>query len=76
MRNEHEDMVRWWTITLISVLNGINMAEMQMQLAGEGKTGVEILTEYVRSTMNDYTPEEKALLARQFALLSVLTNES
>jgi hypothetical protein len=76
MRNEHEDMVRWWTITLITVLNGINIAEAQMELVGDGKTGVDILMEDVRSVMNGFTPNQKALLARQFALLGVLADEN
>jgi hypothetical protein len=76
MRNEYEDMVRWWTITLITVLNGINIAEAQMEVAGEGKRGVAILIEDVRSVMNGFTPNQKVILARQFALLGILADEN
>jgi hypothetical protein len=58
------------------VLNGINVSELQMELAAEGKTGVDIFMEDMRSVMNGFTPNQKAILARQFALLGVLVDEN
>ena len=74
MRNDVEDMVRWWTVTLMSTIHGINLAESQMQLLGVGDNHGQILAEYVRNSINIYTPHQKLLLARQLAFLSILAN--
>ena len=70
--SEHEDMLQWWTITLISVLEGITMASVQMERVGEGKRIIEVFTEDMRLMMSGYPPEQKWLLVRQFTLLSGL----
>ncbi len=70
--SEHEDMLRCWTMALISVLNGFTLASMEMEEAGEGNKSVEVLLEGMRDTMRGYPPEQKWLLVRQFALLSGL----
>ena len=70
--SEHEDMLRWWTITLLAVLDGFTMASMQMELVGEGKKSVEVLMEDMRHMMGGYTPDQEWLLTRQLALLSGL----
>ena len=74
MRNDLEDMVRWLTVTLISTIHGINLAEYQMQLLGEGDNHGQILAEYIRNSININTPNQKLLLARQLAFLTVLAN--
>jgi len=70
--SEHEDMLLWWTITLIEVLDGLTMASVQMEIVGKGKRILEVLEKDMRYMMGGYTPEQKRLLARQFALLSGL----
>ena len=70
--SEQENMLRWWTITLIAVLNGFSMASVQMELIGEGKKSVEVLMEDMQHMMGGYTPHQKWLLTRQLALLSGL----
>ncbi len=74
--SEQEDMLRWWTITLITLLDGFTMATEVMVRAGEEKDTVEVLMEDMRNMMSGYTPDQKRLLARQLALLSGLANES
>lgn len=71
--SEHENMLRWWTMTLIAVLNGFTMAIVQAELVGEGKKGVELLIEDMRDMMGGYTLEQKQLLTRQLAVLSGLS---
>ena len=70
--SEHEDMLLWWTITLIEVLDGLTMASVQMEIVGEGEKSVGVLEKDMRNMMSGYPPEQKQLLARQFALLSGL----
>ncbi len=70
--SEHEAILRWWTMTLIAVLDGFTMASMQMELVGEKKKSIEVFMEDLRHMMGGYTPDQKWLLARQFALLSGL----
>jgi len=70
--SEHENMLRWWTITLIEVLEGFTMASVQMELVGERKKIIEVFMEDMRHMMSSYTPEQKWLLTRQLALLSGL----
>ena len=70
--SEHEDMLRWWTIALITALNGFTMASVQMELVGEGKRSVEVLNEGMRHTMGSYTPEQKLSLVIWLTLLSGL----
>jgi len=74
--SEQENMVRAWTMTLISVLNGLTMASMAMERAGETKRIVEVSMEVMQGMTASYTPEQKGLLARQLALLSGLANRS
>jgi len=69
---EHENMLRWWTMTLIAVLNGFTMASMEMLRVGEEKNTVEVLMEDIQHMMGGYTPDQKWLLTRQLALLSGL----
>lgn len=70
--SEHEDILRWWTITLIAVLDGFTMASEAIVRVGEKKNPVEVLMEDMRGMMGGYTPDQKWLLARQLALLSGL----
>ena len=70
--SEHEDMLRWWTITLITALDGFTMASMQMELVGEGKESVKVLKEGMRHMMGSYTPEQKLSLVIWLTLLSGL----
>ena len=63
--SEHEDMLLWWTITLIEVLDGLTMASVQMELVGEGKESVKVLKEGMQHMMGSYTPEQKLWRDRQ-----------
>ena len=70
--SEHEDMLRAWTMTLITVLDGLAMASAQMELVGQGKKSVEVLLEVMRDMMGAYTPDQKWLLTTHLAMLSGL----
>jgi len=70
--SEHEDVLRCWTMALISVLYGFTIASMEMEQAGEGNKSVEVLVEGMRDTMRGYTPAEKLLLTTHLAMLSGL----
>ena len=76
MRSEHEDMVRWWTITLISVLNGLVLASEAMVLVEGNENVVKMSMEVMRGMTASYTPEQKRLLTAQLTLLSGLVNRS
>ena len=70
--SEHEDMLRYWTMTLIAVLFGFTIASMGMEQAGEGKKSVEVLVEGVRDAIRGYTLEEKLSLTLHLVMLSGL----
>lgn len=70
--SEHEDMLRCWTMALISVLSGFTIASMEMEQAGKGNKSVEVLMEGMRDTMRGYTPDEKFSLITHLAMLSGL----
>ena len=76
--SEHEDMLRAWTIMLMSVLNGLTLAVAAMVLAGEEKRIVEVSMEVMRDMTDAYTPdtstERKRLLSSQLGLLCSLAN--
>jgi hypothetical protein len=76
MRSEHEDMVRWWTITLISVLNGLVLASEAMTLVEGSENVVKVSMEVMQDMTASYTPEQKRLLTAQLTLLSGLVNRS
>jgi hypothetical protein len=76
MTSEHENMVRWWTITLISVLNGLALASEAMTLVEGSEDVAKVSMEVMRDMTASYTPEQKQLLATQLALLSGLVNRS
>ena len=71
--SQDEVMLRWWTITLIAILNGLTLASTQMLGVGEEKRIVEVLMESMQDMTGGYTPEQKQLLVAQLALLSGLT---
>jgi hypothetical protein len=69
-------MVRWWTITLISVLNGLALASEAMVLVEGSEDVAKVSMEVMRDMTASYTPEQKQLLATQLTLLSGLVNRS
>ena len=72
---EQENMVRAWTITLMSVLNGLMAASMAMERAGETRRIVEVSMEVMRDIMPGHTLAQKQLLSKQLDLLCRLANE-
>ena len=73
--SEHEDMLLWWTITLIAVLDGFTMAGVQMELVGEGKRMIEVLMEEMLDMMGDYTPEQRKVMASVLAIVSTVVDK-